>query len=210
MTGSLICIGYYTTPDFQDGTQFKFKETPVTSDLTLYAKWSDTGTNSDKGSNTAAFTADELTALKNVKADYTVDGKDVPVEGFDPTHDGSYTIDGDINTLRVFDFPDSWDASIVYSANGKEADADKADAAVVTLKAPSGASVRYSFTEKPGINPGADDTTKANPVTTDQKAANNADSSKTPAKTGAAVGIILAIGAAMAGIGATIKRKLSH
>lgn len=205
-------LGYYTTPDFQDGTQFKFKETPVTSDLTLYAKWSDTGTNSDKGSNTAAFTADELTALKNVKADYTVDGKDVPVEGFDPTQDGSYTIDGDINTLRVFNFPDSWDASIVYSANGKEADADKADAAVVTLKAPSGASVRYSFTEKPGTNPGADDT-KANPVTTDQKAANNAgnaDSSKTPAKTGAAVGIILAIGAAMAGIGATIKRKLSH
>lgn len=205
-------LGYYTTPDFQDGTQFKFKETPVTSDLTLYAKWSDTGTNSDKGSNTAAFTADELTALKNVKADYTVDGKDVPVEGFNPTQDGSYTIDGDINTLRVFNFPDSWDASIVYSANGKEADADKADAAVVTLKAPSGASVRYSFTEKPGTNPGADDT-KANPVTTDQKAANNAgnaDSSKTPAKTGAAVGIILAIGAAMAGIGATIKRKLSH
>ena len=209
-------LGYYTTPDFQDGTQFKFKETPVNSDLTLYAKWSNTGTNSDNGSNTAAFTADELATLKNVKADYEVDGKNVSVEGFDPTKDGSYSIDGDINTLRVFDFPDSWDASIVYSANGQETDADNADAAVVTLKAPSGASVRYSFTEKAGAdaNTGADDTAKANTVNADQKAADNAgtaaDSSKTPAKTGAAVGIVLAIGAAMAGIGATIKRKLSH
>ena len=37
-------VGWYTDPEFKDGTQFVFKKTTVTSDLTLYAKWVDTTT----------------------------------------------------------------------------------------------------------------------------------------------------------------------
>ena len=35
-------LGWYTDSTFKDGTQFVFKKTTVTSDLTLYAKWVDT------------------------------------------------------------------------------------------------------------------------------------------------------------------------
>lgn len=34
-------LGWYTDPEFKDGTQFVFKQTTVTKDLTLYAKWVD-------------------------------------------------------------------------------------------------------------------------------------------------------------------------
>lgn len=209
-------LGVYTTEDFQDGTQFKFGDTKVNSDLTLYVKWSGTdagNTGDDDGSDTSAFTADELAALKDVNAEYEKDGAKVPVDGFDPTADGSYTINGDISSLRVFGFPDNWDADIAYSRDGKEAKSADADAAVVTLKAPSGASVRYSFTEEPAAadnaaNKGADSTT----VAADQKGAGdtagNAD--KTLAKTGAAAGIVAAISAGLASAGLFIKRRLSH
>lgn len=195
-------LGVYTTEDFQDGTQFKFGETKVTSDLTLYVKWG----NTDADDNTGAFTADELAALKNVKAEYTKNDKKVPVDGFDSTKDGSYTIDGDITTLRVSGFPDSWDANIVYSRDGKTVQAGEANAAVVTLKAPSGASVKYSFTEKTGA---PDKTGNDNKVAADQKGTDgNAD--KNLAKTGAAAGIMVAVFAGLASAGMFIKRKLTR
>lgn len=205
-------VGYYTTEDFKPGTEFDFKTTPITSDITVYVKWTEDGTENPGDNN--KFTDEELAALKNVKAYYKVNGKDVAVNGFDGTKDGSYTIDGDVATLRVEGFPKEWQdaATIKYTAtkDGKTTEVKEADAdsATVVLTAPSGAKVTYAFTESTAnnANNNADNKANAQQNTAANNGANGANNGNTPAKTGAAAGIIGIMAAAMIAAGAFFKK----
>lgn len=219
--------GYYTTADFKAGTEFDFKTTPITSDLTIYVKWTEDGKddNNNTDETTKQPTADELKELAKVQADYIgSDGTRKPVEGFDGTKDGSYVIDGGIETLAVHGFPESWNdkASITYTANGKVTDVSTdADAATVVLTTPSGAKVTYAFTEKAGADNTDDNTNDnknddtANAQTNNKTNTNGTNgtnntgsnnSSTTPAKTGAAAGIIGVVASLLIGAGVSIKR----
>lgn len=211
--------GYYTTADFKAGTEFDFKTTPITSDLTIYVKWTEDGKDDNNNTDdTKQPTADELAALAKVKADYqTKDGTRKEVEGFDGTKDGSYVIDGNIETLAVHGFPEAWKASITYTKNGVETDVSTdADAATVVLTTPSGAKVTYAFTEKAGADNTNDNKNNTTNAQTNNKTNTNGtngtnntgsnNSSTTPAKTGAAAGIIGVVASILIGAGVSIKR----
>ena len=89
-------LGWYTDSTFKEGTEFVFKKTKVTSDLTLYAKWIDTTTyeHSDpvlpKGSvalNNYAFTI-PLTWSADAKGWTAANGKtDLPAVTYSFTGD---------------------------------------------------------------------------------------------------------------------------
>lgn len=211
--------GYYTTEDFQKGTEFEFGKTKVTADTTVYVKWTETTENNggnDDNNNNVEFTADELATLKKVKAQYKKnigdpDSAYVDVKGFDASKSASYDIDGSIETLKVFGWPDdgTWNATIAYSKNGAvQEKADGADAAVVTLVAPSGAKVTYSFLDKDEVS-----NTNNNSSNVKNTDANRNDSTaRDTAKTGAAAagaGIAAGVFAIIAGVGVAIRRRFT-
>ena len=211
--------GYYTTEDFQKGTEFEFGKTKVTADTTVYVKWTETTENNggnDDNNNNVEFTADELAALKKVKAQYKKnigdpDSAYVDVKGFDASKSASYDIDGSVETLKVFGWPDdgTWKASIVYSKHGAvQEKANGADAAVVTLVAPSGAKVTYSFLNKDEVS-----NTNNNSSNVKNTDANRNDSTaRDTAKTGAAAagaGIAAGVFAIIAGVGVAIRRSFT-
>lgn len=210
--------GYYTTEDFQKGTEFEFGKTKVTADTTVYVKWETTGDPDNNGDNedNVKFTADELAVLKKVKAQYKKnigdpDSAYVDVKGFDASKSASYDIDGSIETLKVFGWPGdgTWKASIVYSKNGAiQEKSNGADAAVATLVAPSGAKVTYSFLDKAEVS-----NTNNNSSNVKNTDANKNDSTaRNTAKTGAAAagaGIAAGVFAIIAGVGVAIRRRFT-
>lgn len=210
--------GYYTTEDFQKGTEFEFGKTKVTADTTVYVKWETTGDPDNNGDNedNVKFTADELAVLKKVKAQYKKnigdpDSAYVDVKGFDASKSASYDIDGSIETLKVFGWPGdgTWKASIVYSKNGAiQEKSNGADAAVATLVAPSGAKVTYSFLDKAEVS-----NTNNNSSNVKNTDANKNDSTaRDTAKTGAAAagaGIAAGVFAIIAGVGVAIRRRFT-
>lgn len=211
--------GYYTTEDFQKGTEFEFGKTKITADTTVYVKWTETTGNNDgndDNNNNVEFTADELATLKKVKAQYKKnigdpDSAYVDVKGFDASKSASYDIDGSIESLKVFGWPGdgTWNATIAYSKNGAvQEKADGADAAVVTLVAPSGAKVTYSFLGKADVS-----NTNNNSSNVKNTDANRNDSTaRDTAKTGAAAagaGIAAGVFAIIAGVGVAIRRRFT-
>lgn len=179
-----------------------------TTTTTTDNKGNDGKNNTDVNNHNVAatFTAEELAALKKVQAQFKKnltdkDDKFITVEGFDPTVSKTYTLDGAVGSVKVSNIPNGFKASIVYNdANGKVTeDKAKAVTAVVTLEAPSGAKVVYTFTAK------VDATTP-----TTNTVLNDKDSSKQLGKTGVAVGIFATIGAVLAAAGVAIKRRFAR
>ena len=162
----------------------------------------------------------ETDAFANVKATYTdADGKTVDVEGFDASKDGEYTLPDGVTLDKVSLATDGLDTKIAYTADGKAVEeASKADTAVYTVT--DGKTTRvYTFKaaengENGDSNRTPEDKDQADDKVADDKKATDSNkdgaadkkSGDGLASTGAAVGVIAAVTAALAGAGVTLRK----
>lgn len=162
----------------------------------------------------------ETDAFANVKATYTdADGKTVDVEGFDASKDSEYTLPDGVTLDKVSLATDGLDTKIAYTADGKAVEeASKADTAVYTVT--DGKTTRvYTFKaaengENGDSNGTPEDKDQADDKVADDKKATDSNkdgaadkkSGDGLASTGAAVGVIAAVTAALAGAGVTLRK----
>lgn len=177
-------------------------------------------------------TKPEVDAFAEVKATYTdLDGQPVDVPDFDGTKDGEYKLPLGVSPDKVELTTGGLETTVKYTAAGKPVNvASKADTAVYTVKDGETTHV-YKFektivTDNEATKPGKDDDldglfstgdkgsvtdNKDKKPAADKQAADNGGQKTAAANgdlahTGAAVGIVAAVSAALAGAGVTLRK----
>ena len=181
--------------------------------------------------DTKPETKPEVDAFAKVKATYTdLDGQTVDVPNFDGTKDGTYKLPLGVSLDKVELTTDGLETTVKYTAAGKPVNvASKADTAVYTVKDGETTHV-YTFektivTDNEATKPGKDDDldglfstgdkdsgtdNKDKKPAADKQADNGGQKTAAAngdlAHTGAAVGIVAAVSAALAGAGVTLRK----
>lgn len=177
-------------------------------------------------------TKPEVDAFAKVKATYTdLDGQTVDVPDFDGTNDGEYKLPLGVSPDKVELTTGGLETTVKYTAAGKPVNvASKADTAVYTVKDGETTHV-YKFektivTDNEATKPGKGDDlgglfstgdkgsgtdNKDKKTAADKQAADNGGQKTAAANgdlahTGAAVGIVAAVSAALAGAGVTLRK----
>ena len=177
-------------------------------------------------------TKPEVDAFAKVKATYTdLDGQTADVPDFDGTKDGEYKLPLGVSLDKVELTTGGLETTVKYTAAGKPVNvASKADTAVYTVKDGETTHV-YKFektivTDNEATKPGKDDDldglfstgdkgsgtdNKDKKPAADKQAADNGGQKTAAANgdlahTGAAVGIVAAVSAALAGAGVTLRK----
>lgn len=132
--------GWYTDPDCTDGNEYDFENTPITEDITLYAKWV-------KNDFSTTVDLSAVTITKNVSTSV-----DIPTDMTFTFKTEAYAVQPDNGTLELTDAPELGNLTVTVLAGQTGATVSLPDA----VEFPIGGVYTYKITE---IDSGADNWT---------------------------------------------------